>query len=596
MARIILASSDGPKPIELRPFNSVGRHPNNTIQLLDRIVSKEHCIVELRGDGFWLRDLGSLNGTYVNAERVVGERRMAHGDEIAMGSSRAWFDEGQGLLPHQLVARYVGPANGGEGPSSPSNPPGPAPAIPGPPPGRAPVLAMPLVNAAPRSIGTMVIPAFAVEGQNVAGFGRVDLMDERREIGSQMAATAQSFRPFDQVSNNPAQVRADYERLRMSYELSRAIAAERDMTQLLAKVLQAIFKFVRADRGVIFLRSEQGNLEPGASLRRDGSAQPIAVSSTILNHVERERAAVITHDASMDFAASKGKSMILNRITSAIVAPLMHNDHMLGVLWLDSESLAQFREPDLEIVTGIAAQAAMFIENTMLAKKIEEEIVRRERFSRSFSPAIRKKLIDGELEVRKGGQFVSECTVFNSDIRGFTRMSASEPPEVIVEMLNEHFELMVETLFKYDGTLDKFIGDGLMALWGAPVAHPEDPVRAVDCALVQMEMMQQFNLDRQERGLHPLDIGIGIHTGPLVAGYIGSSQVLQYTVIGDTVNISARLCSHAAKGQILVSESTRACIGGRFVLEELAPAQVKGKEHPLRVFNVLGRSTNVSFP
>jgi adenylate cyclase len=191
----------------------------------------------------------------------------------------------------------------------------------------------------------------------------------------------------------------------------------------------------------------------------------------------------------------QGKSMILNRISSAIVAPLLHNDEILGVLWLDSETLAQFQPKDMEIVTAIAGQAAMFIEINILGKKIEREIVNRERFSRLLSPNIAARVLSGELEVKKGGQFVHECTVFNSDIRGFTRMSEGSRPEGLVEMLNEYFEQMVETLFKFEGTLDKFMGDGIMALWGAPVAHPDDAVRA-DYAIEQMEVLGRFSRKR----------------------------------------------------------------------------------------------------
>jgi adenylate cyclase len=305
-----------------------------------------------------------------------------------------------------------------------------------------------------------------------------------------------------------------------------------------------------------------------------------------MNHVVKERATVLTHDAAMDFAASKGKSMILNRISSAIVAPLLHNDEILGVLWLDSETLAQFQPKDMEIVTAIAAQAAMFIEISILGKKIEQEIVNRERFSRLLSPNVAERVLSGELEVKKGGQLVQECTVFNSDIRGFTSMSEGNQPEMLVEMLNEYFELMVETVFKYEGTLDKFMGDGIMALWGAPVMHPDDPLRCVSCAMEQMEVLGRFNRRRLETNQPLLAIGIGVHTGPLVAGYIGSSRALSYTVIGDTANTSARLCGVAVAGQVLVSEATLARLGGRFEVEELPPAQLKGKEKPFRVFDV----------
>jgi adenylate cyclase len=203
---------------------------------------------------------------------------------------------------------------------------------------------------------------------------------------------------------------------------------------------------------------------------------------------------------------------------------------------------------------------------------------------------VAERVLSGELEVKKGGQLVPECTVFNSDIRGFTRMSEGAPPESIVEMLNEYFELMVETVFKYEGTLDKFMGDGIMALWGAPVVHPDDPALSVECALEQLEVLARFNKLREEYDRPPLGMGIGIHTGPLVAGYIGSSKSLSYTVIGDTANTSARLCGIAQAGQVLVSEQTLLRLGSRYLVEELPPAHLKGKEKPFRLFDVRGRA------
>ncbi|HEV8247847.1 MAG TPA: FHA domain-containing protein, partial [Polyangiaceae bacterium] len=504
MARIVLATPEGQQVVELRDFNSMGRHPSNTIQLLDKIVSKEHCTIERRGPGYILRDLGSLNGTYINSERVQGERELHHGDDIALGGTRARYDDGSGR-PMPQVQGFAAPAAfqpaapGGWQPQAPQSPqPGfggfaAQPAAAGYQPAGAATGASPY-GATPTAAGAVPYgfnaPGAGPEAPPSSGNAtRVDVTDKARAIGNQIAATQKGFLPYEQIAGNSQQVQGDNERLRMSHELSREIALERDLTTLLNKILLTIFKFVRADRGVIFLMDEQKKLVPGASQRRDGTDAPISVSSTIMNHVIKERATVLTHDAAMDFAASKGKSMILNRISSAIVAPLLHNDEILGVLWLDSETLAQFQPKDMEIVTAIAAQAAMFIEINILGKKIEQEIVNRERFSRLLSPNVAKKVLSGELEVKQGGQLVQECTVFNSDIRGFTAMSEGTAPEALVDLMNEYFELMVETLFKYEGTLDKFMGDGIMALWGAPVVHPDDALRCVSCALEQMDVL-----------------------------------------------------------------------------------------------------------
>jgi adenylate cyclase len=602
MARLILATAEGQQAIELRPINSLGRHPNNSIQLLDKIVSKEHCILEQRDGQFVLRDLGSLNGTYINGERVRGEQLLRHGDEITLGSTRARYDDG--TAPLNFAPLAAGPGAVTHPQHAPQWPPaGGQPAAPSALGGRPPVES----GIAPRAAGGFgqaggpqspgVFPAAQgvpqppppyiapTRSPSMSGT-RVDMLDSARAIGTQIAALAKGFLPYDQVAHDTPQLRMDYERLRITWELTRDIGLERDLDKLLEKILLALFKFVNADRGVILMKEADGSLQPRVARRRDGSDSAIQVSSTILNHVIREKASVLTHDASMDFASSKGKSMILNRISSAIVVPLLHVSEVLGAVWLDSESLAQFQQKDLELITAVGNQAAMFIENIQLGKKIEQEIITRERFSRLLSPNVAEQVISGKLEVKLGGTLVRECTVFNSDIRGFTRMSEGASAESMVELLNEYFELMVEAIFKYEGTLDKFMGDGIMAFWGAPVNQTDDPIRAVHCALDQMEVLGRYNRKRLEQQQTPLAIGMGIHTGPLVAGYVGSSKALSYTVIGDTANTSARLCGVALAGQIIITEGTMARLNNRFEVEELPPTLLKGKEKPVRIFNV----------
>ena len=655
MAVLVIQSPEGTERIvELRAHNTIGRHPNNSIQVLDKIVSKEHCTVTRRDDGYLFVDLGSLNGSYINGNRVSGTHSLRAADELVIGSTKlTYYDTPPsmhhtgnvrnsiadnaakernslptGAFPHSTGSQSAGSpgaishgAVSQPGPSGRTKPGGvgslqssagstaeptsqidrallsPLAPAPSPPDTAAHSLGS-------RSSGSMsaVMQASASSpfgssaARNFRNQTNVMVTEARRAIGTQIQADYKGFLPYEQLASNQAQLSADYERLRFSHELIREIGLERDLNSMLNKILLAVFRFVRADRGVIFLREPDGSLNPGASLRRDGSETAITVSSTIMDHVIRERATVLTHDAAMDFAGSKGKSMILNRISSAIVAPLVHGDQILGVLWLDSETLAQFQPRDLEMVTSVSAQAAMFIEINTLGRKVEQEIITRERFSRLLSPNVAEKVVSGEMVIQKGGQQVPECTVFNSDIRGFTTMSEGAEPAHIVDMLNEYFELMVEVLFKHEGTLDKFMGDGIMALWGAPVAHANDAERAVECALEQMAVLAEFNAERVQRGLVTIDIGIGIHTGPVVAGYIGSSRSLSYTVIGDTANTSARLCGIAAPGQVLISETTRAQLNGHFLTQELPPAQLKGKEKPFPVFAVIGRTPQNTIP
>jgi adenylate cyclase len=149
---------------------------------------------------------------------------------------------------------------------------------------------------------------------------------------------------------------------------------------------------------------------------------------------------------------------------------------------------------------------------------------------------------------------------------------------------------MVEIVFRHEGTLDKFIGDEMMVLFGSPVSHPDDPIRAVRAALEMQEALESLNERHEAHGLPPFEIGIGINTGEVVAGYIGSSQALEYTVIGDPVNTGARLCSLAKPGQTLISEGTLGKLDGSFTIEELPKAKVKGKAQPIRIFELVGRA------
>jgi adenylate cyclase len=561
MPRIIYVNEQGRQKIELGSQQGLGRHPNNAIQLLDTVVSKEHCVLEMQGKAMVLRDLGSMNGTYINGERMSGSQFLRHGDEIRMGNTVLRYDDGSTPFHFPLPPQC---------------------------PGISVHMVQPTRPSSPNSQG-WVVKKRTAQSMQVPEFDHlVNVDDSARSIGSQVSAQAQAkeFLSFDDASRDPAQLRLDYERLRITWELLREIGQERDVDTLLSKILDALFRFVAADRGVIILKEPDGTLKPRAHRRRDGQNVAINLSSTILAHVVKERAGVVTHDAGSDFGRGGGQSMFLNRISSAIVVPLLHEKEVIGALWLDSERLASFKPKDLELLTAVGNQVAMLISNTLLADKVQQEIMTRDRFSRLLSPNVAEQVISGKLDIKKGGTSVPVATVFNSDLRGFTRMSEATTAEAMVELLNEYFELMVECIFKFEGTLDKFMGDGIMAFWGAPASHTDDTIRCVLCALEQMEVLESLNVHRASLGEVPLAMGIGIHTGGLTAGYVGSSKSLSYTVIGDTVNTSARLCGIAAGGQIIVSEATAQALGGRFRLEPLPDAALKGKEKPLKIFAV----------
>jgi len=211
-------------------------------------------------------------------------------------------------------------------------------------------------------------------------------------------------------------------------------------------------------------------------------------------------------------------------------------------------------------------------------------------FGQYVSRDVFKQLIADPSSAKLGGHR-REMTVLFSDIRGFTAITERGAPEEIVGMLNEYFSRMVEIVFRHHGTLDKFVGDMVMALFGAPLDDPDHAEHAVEAALEMQDALFELNDRWQAQGRAMFDIGIGINTGPMIAGNLGSEAIMSYTVIGDAVNLGARLESlNKDYGtRIIISETTRAGLGGRYLLRPLGEVVVKGKTQPVAIFELAGR-------
>ncbi len=216
---------------------------------------------------------------------------------------------------------------------------------------------------------------------------------------------------------------------------------------------------------------------------------------------------------------------------------------------------------------------------------LERDAATRERFQRLLSPDLAERVVSGELTVEKGGKD-RVATVLFVDMRGFTTMSENSQASEVLRLLNEYYEVLVEVVFRHEGTVDKFIGDEMMVIWGAPVVHADDPHRAVMAALDMKTALAEFNRKRLDAGRPAIRVGIGINTGNLMAGYIGSSHTMSYSVIGDTVNTASRLCSSAQPDQILISENTWNHVKDGFDAKPLGKIQAKGKFKPVSAFAV----------
>lgn len=506
---------------------SMGRHPNNTLRLVDREVSKEHCVIEKVGATYLLRDLNSSNGTFVNG-RKVRELRLRDGDEIALGNSRLVFLEGgAGTAGHTTSAGVT-------------------------------------VVASAQSM-----PAF---------------------LATVAQMESAEFRPADKLSDIDT-LKQDYEKLRIANEFHRLVGGERDLKSLLDKILVVAFELLPADNGVVFL-AEEGTLSPQAIKKRKPDGGDVVVSDTVLKRVTETRSAVLTADAILDSRFSSSESIVAQGIRSAMAVPLISKGVMRGVLFCDTrERTNAFSEKDLKVLSGIASQAAIALENSELSRKVEQEAITRAELSRFLAPAVAEAVVSGKVELLRVGRLAEVSCIF-ADIRGFTSMAEADSPQETVAMLNTFFTHMANVIFTHEGNLDKFIGDCVMATWGPPITHPDDAGRALKCALEMLDEINAMNAQREAEGKKPIEVGIGVNTGQAVVGYIGSNERHEFTAIGDSVNTASRLCGLAKGGEVLASESTVRRAGPGFKVEPVSVLQVKGKEKGVPAFRVLDYTGN----
>ena len=224
--------------------------------------------------------------------------------------------------------------------------------------------------------------------------------------------------------------------------------------------------------------------------------------------------------------------------------------------------------------------------NQMARSLREKEMIKRA-FTRYVAREVVEEILKDPEQLALTGER-REVTVLFCDIRGFTPLAERLSPEEVVSLLNEFYTLMIETTFKHDGTLDKFLGDAVMAVFGAPIAHPDHAIRAVKTALDMRNGVAELNESRVAQGKSPIGIGIGLSLGEVVAGTVGTEDRMEYTVIGDSVNLAARLVANARPaGRILISQPTYERVQDLIEAKGLGPMKVKGKEEEVEVYEVL---------
>jgi len=537
----------------LGALTSLGRHPENTVEIPDRSVSKFHAQIQRTASGtFLLKDLGSRNGTWIGGQRT-DSHPLRDGDDVVLGTVRFRFRK-ERTSASVTGAMRLPPTQGGA------------------------------------TRGVTLLGRSRSQGRATV---QLTDLEESIEHRSTVEVGATSFLPSDQVTDIQ-QLRQDYDKLRLAHELSLDIRFDRDLDELLEAVVSRIFDMLPADRCAVLLMQPDGvTLEPRMVMERGGGAplETMPLSQTVLNQAISDRKAILSSDTMTDGRFEAAQSIVALAIRAAMCVPLIFEDAIFGVMQVDTRNLQNaFTPKDLQLFSTIANQTAAALKNASLVQEIQRESETRARLGRLLSPNLVEEVVAGKLDMSRGGGRRRAAVMF-TDIRSFTSMSETMTAEEVTAMLNEYFEVMVDIVFQYGGTLDKYLGDGMMALFGVPKDDPDAAAQAVRCGLEMQLALRSLNRVRAARGEPPIAMGVGVNFGEVVWGGLGSRKTMDYTVVGDVVNTASRLCSAAKGGEVLISESVRNGLPeGRFSLDALAPAQMKGKAEPVPVYSAWAES------
>ncbi|HWO89393.1 MAG TPA: adenylate/guanylate cyclase domain-containing protein [Gemmatimonadales bacterium] len=512
----------------------VGRAVNSDVPIYDPTISRQHAQLTVQDGGVLVKDLGSSNGTFLNGARIT--EAVAQPNDVVMFGKVAFHV--REVSPTKPAAPAAAPAGGG---------------FPQPP-------------KAPQA--TIV---------RQMAFGPQDLSAKMQRVSATIA-------PGDTAAT--VETARSAKKLELLLEISKALSRQQDVDKLLESIADFSFQVMPVDRVSIMLGPTLEEMVPRVSKSRlgEGWASARHVPRSILGQIVGERVAVLTDNAAED-ERFKGKSILMQSVRSAMGAPLIASDgKTLGALYVDNlTSTHAYSAEDLDFLIGFAGVASSAVENSQLAERLQREALILSNFQRYFSPDLAKQIAEHGEEVKLGGT-KRQVVIMFTDIRGFTSMSEKMEPDAVASLLREYFTEMVEIIFRHGGTLDKFIGDAIMALWGAPFSTEDDADKAMRAAIDMQRKLVELNEHWKAGGQPSIAIGIGLNFGEVFAGNIGSEQRLEYTVLGDAVNTASRLCSNAGKGEIMISEPFYKRLKFPPQVEAREPIKVKGKAQPVPIY------------
>ena len=544
-AELIVTGPDGVvNKIRLGDKAVIGRHPECEIVLTDPMSSRRHCKVDRTPAGNWVvEDIKSANGTSLNGEplRPAVQTPLRNGDTITIGSTTL-------VLKLEVNARSV------------------------PPP-----------------------PAVKLDDEDVA-LSFIQKMPE--------AVLTRE----EQETSDVKTLKRVAERLKLLVDVGQALGGSLDVPKLLNICLEKLFEvFPQADRGLVLLYGPDGSIpslltseqDLGSELaqRKSGTAlsrlrnqhatqqqAELKLSRTVLNRVRAEKSAVLIE---------KSGSMSLVDISSVMCAPMLAGSDDLGLLYLETKKIAQaFTKDDLSIMSAVAGQIAVVIRNSDLTRKAASEAAHKESLSRFLSPQLVDQMLKGKLSVKLGGT-EKKGTIFFSDIVGFTKLASKMGAESVVTLLNRYFTVMQNIIFKRGGSIDKCAGDNIMAHWGVVGEMPNFTGAAVTSAIEMQIALFMFNRDEKQRKeivlpSTPLGHGLGLNTGIVCAGNIGSDRKIEFTVIGDPVNLSARIEAMAGRFQTFLGEPTFEEVRHIALCFRMPDCPAKNVEKPLPIYCLRG--------
>ncbi|MCE7871289.1 GAF domain-containing protein [bacterium CPR1] len=368
--------------------------------------------------------------------------------------------------------------------------------------------------------------------------------------------------------------------LEVATELSRPEQLELRLDQ----ILRLLLELLPFDRAALRILKQPYQGEPVFDRQawrtrygQDSEEESPQLSGTVIGKVLATQQGVRIQDALYDSEFGKASSVKSHQIRTCLCFPLKTSNSLLGVLYADAQSqLKGFNDEDLTFFSAFASHAAVAVENALLSERIQQEAVARSRLQRFLPPSTVEEMLARPEAASLGGS-ERDVTILFCDIRNFTELSCCMPPGEVAALLNGYFPDMVRIVFSHGGTLEKYIGDALMAVWGAPLAM-EGPAQ-VEKALAAARAMRRTVLQSRL----PFEVGIGINTGRAFVGNIGDESFMQYAAIGAATNLAARLCSQAGPGEIVLSQSSQALLG---CSGEASEELVKGFAEPVRVFRI----------